>query len=67
MPHGTVKFFNIARGFGFITASNGEEIYFNTAGLPRERRYDPIEGDAVTFEVREAKQGKVAHRIEMNP
>lgn len=60
-----MKFFNTARRFGFLVADDGQEIYFNEASLPRDRRFDPMEGDAVTFEVREARQGTIAHQIEM--
>ena len=65
MATGTVKFYNAARGFGFITLDGGEDVYFNKAGLPRTRRFDPVEGDAVTCETRPARQGKIAHRIEI--
>lgn len=66
---GTVKFYNLKRNFGFITLSEedgGEEVYFNKAGLRRDRTYDPIEGDAVTLEVRDARLGKIAHHIEQS-
>lgn len=61
---GKVKFFNIRKGFGFVTGDDGLEFYFNRASLPRERRYDPVEGDAVTFEVRDARKGGMAHHVE---
>lgn len=60
---GTVKFFNLKKGFGFILSDSGE-IYFNRASLRRDREYDPVEGDTVDFEVRDARKGKVAVRIE---
>lgn len=62
---GKVKFFNTRQGFGFITTDEGEDVYFNKASLPRDRRYDPVEGDVVALEVRDARKGKMAHRIEM--
>lgn len=61
---GTVKFFSTKRGFGFITGEDGEDVYFNKASLRRDRMYDPVEGDPVTFEIREIPSGKMAHRIE---
>lgn len=63
---GTVKFFNTKKGFGFIVGEDGSEVYFNRASLPRERRYDPVEGDPVSFEVRAARKGAIAHRIEQS-
>ena len=65
---GIVKFFNGRRGFGFIVPDDGaKEVYFNKASLPRARAYDPVEGDVVTFEVRDARLGKIAVHIEQSP
>lgn len=66
MAAGKVKFFNTKMGFGFITAEDASEIYFNRASLRRDRAYDPVEGDAVVFEVRDARKGKIAVRIEQS-
>lgn len=63
---GKVKFFNMRQGFGFITTDEGDDVYFNKASLPRDRRYDPVEGDSVTMEIRDARKGKMAHRIEQS-
>lgn len=67
MARGTVKFFSVRRGFGFIIPepSDGKEIYFSRASLPRDRRYDPVEGDPVEFDVRSSPQGPMAVRIEL--
>lgn len=62
---GVIKFFNGKMGFGFITQANGDDVYFSKAGLPRDRRYDPVEGDKVSFDVRDARKGKIAHHIEL--
>lgn len=64
---GTVKFFNGKRGFGFVTLDDGKEVYFNRASLRRDREYDPVEGDTVVFEVRDARLGKIAVHIEQSP
>lgn len=61
---GTVKFFNSKQGFGFVTPDMGDDVYFSKASLPRDRRYDPVEGDKVSFEVRDGRIGKIAHHIE---
>ena len=53
MKKGTVKFFNEAKGFGFIKAENGEEIFVHATGLQTEIR----ENDNVTFDVQEGKKG----------
>lgn len=54
MSHqGTVKLFNKDRGFGFITAADGSEIFCHLAGLADNQYLVP--GDVVRFEVEESK------------
>jgi cold shock protein len=53
MKKGKVKFFNEAKGFGFIQEENGEEIFVHVSGLNDEIR----ENDQVTFEVQQGKKG----------
>lgn len=54
MEKGTVKFFNDAKGFGFIVdeASN-KEHFVHVSGLVSEIR----EGDNVEFELKEGNKG----------
>jgi cold shock protein len=57
MNTGTVKFFNEAKGFGFIVdKSSGEEIFVHVTGLVDKIR----EGDEVTFSTEQGKKGKNA-------
>ncbi len=53
MNKGTVKFFNDAKGFGFITGENGQEIFVHASGLKEEIR----ENDQVTYDTEEGKKG----------
>ncbi|UKB86040.1 cold-shock protein [Chryseobacterium sp. MEBOG06] len=54
MQQGTVKFFNDAKGFGFITPSNGgQDVFVHTSGLINEIR----ENDTVTFDLENGKKG----------
>ena len=53
MNKGTVKFFNEAKGFGFIKGENGEEIFVHVSGL----REDIRENDEVTYDVEEGRRG----------
>ena len=54
MQTGTVKFFNEAKGFGFITPDNGEQdIFVHTTGLAAKIR----ENDNVTYEVQKGAKG----------
>ncbi|RLD22011.1 MAG: cold-shock protein [Bacteroidetes bacterium] len=54
MSKGTVKFFNGAKGFGFIIEEGSNEEYFvHVSGLIDEIK----EGDAVEFELSEGRKG----------
>jgi CspA family cold shock protein len=54
MKTGKVKFFNDAKGFGFIIEDeSGKEIFIHHSGLVDKVR----EGDEVTYEVIEGRKG----------
>lgn len=54
MNNGTVKFFNNAKGYGFIKDDDTEkEIFVHVSGLIDEVRED----DKVTYEIEEGKKG----------
>ena len=62
MATGTVKFFNNAKGFGFIKDSDGDKEYFvHVSGLVNEIK----EGDTVTFELQEGKKGLNAVNVKL--
>lgn len=61
MKKGTVKFFNEAKGFGFIKAENGEEIFVHVSGLNTDIR----ENDEVTFEIQQGKKGLNAVNVSL--
>ena len=54
MNNGTVKFFNNAKGYGFIKDDDTEkEIFVHVSGLVDEIR----ENDKVTYEIEDGKKG----------
>jgi CspA family cold shock protein len=54
MKTGTVKFFNVSKGFGFITVdSTNQELFVHVTGLVDQIR----DGDKVTFDEAEGKKG----------
>lgn len=61
MKNGTVKFFNETKGFGFIKAENGEEIFVHATGLKEEIR----ENDQVVFEIEQGKKGLNAINVKL--
>lgn len=57
---GTVKFFNEAKGFGFIRpASSVEDVFVHSSGLIDKIR----ENDKVEFEVERGKKGMNAVKV----
>ena len=62
MSKGTVKFFNDAKGYGFITEEGSQEDHFvHISGLIDEVR----EGDAVEFELQQGKKGLNAVNVKV--
>lgn len=54
MQKGTVKFFNEAKGFGFITPNDGSaDVFVHISGLNGKVR----ENDSVTYELEQGKKG----------
>ncbi len=61
MKNGVVKFYNEAKGFGFIKEDNGTEIFVHATGLQEEIR----ENDNVVFDVQEGKKGLNAVNVKL--
>jgi CspA family cold shock protein len=62
MQTGKVKFFNQAKGFGFIIANtSGNEYFVHISDLVNQVK----EGDEVSFELREGKKGPNAVNVKL--
>lgn len=62
MQEGTVKFFNVTKGFGFIVPENGDaEIFVHSTGLIDEIR----ENDKVQYEVENGRKGLNAVNVKV--
>lgn len=57
---GTVKFFNSNKGFGFIIAENGKELFFHISEITGT---EPRDGDSVTFELGSGPKGPCAVKV----
>ncbi len=53
MNNGTVKFFNEAKGFGFIKGEDQQDIFVHATGLNQDIR----ENDSVTYDTERGKNG----------
>ena len=62
MPNGTVKWFNPAKGFGFIQPdSGGADIFVHISAVERAGLSSLNEGQKVSFdEERDPKKGKTS-------
>lgn len=62
MNHGTVKFFNESKGFGFIKEeATNKEYFVHISGLVNDVR----ENDSVTFDLQEGKKGLNAVNVKL--
>ncbi|MFT4533606.1 MAG: CspA family cold shock protein [Saprospiraceae bacterium] len=62
MNNGTVKFFNEAKGFGFITPEDGgKDVFVHVNGLNDDIR----EGDKVSYDVEEGRKGPNAVNVDV--
>ena len=61
---GEVKWFNVTKGFGFITRNNGEEIFVHFRSIRGENRRGLRDGQKVSFVVTESDKGPQAEDVE---
>ena len=61
---GTVKWFNNAKGYGFITPSEGgEDLFFHMSNIVMEGYKTLAENQEVDYEVGESDRGPVATNV----
>lgn len=63
MPKGTVKWFNDAKGFGFIAQEGGKDVFVHFSAIEANGFRSLGEGDAVEFEVVEGPKGLQAANV----
>ena len=59
MAEGTVKWFNPEKGYGFITRSDGDDLFVHFSEIKMEGFKTLDEGAAVSFDVTEGQNGKL--------
>jgi CspA family cold shock protein len=60
---GTVKWFDISKGYGYIELSNGQEVFVYYQNIIDKGFKNLIAGDRVEFAVKEKPSGLVASEV----
>lgn len=60
---GTVKWFNDAKGFGFIQRADGTDVFVHHSAIQMEGFRTLAEGQKVEFDVVQGQKGPAAERV----
>ena len=63
MATGTVKWFNDAKGFGFIASDNGKEVFVHHSVIEGSGFKTLKEGQRVKFDVQQGPKGEQAVNV----
>ena len=63
MATGTVKWFNNEKGFGFLSQSDGADVFVHHSAIDMNGYRSLAEGQAVEFEVQETPKGLQAAKV----
>ncbi|HTZ17560.1 MAG TPA: cold-shock protein [Dissulfurispiraceae bacterium] len=63
MALGKVKWFNEAKGFGFITGENGDDLFVHYSSIQSNGFKSLAEGDSVSFDTEAGPKGPKAINV----
>ncbi len=63
MANGTVKWFNDAKGFGFIEQDGGSDVFVHHTSIQATGFKSLDEGSRVTFDIIEGAKGPAAENV----
>jgi CspA family cold shock protein len=65
MEQGTVKWFNDAKGYGFLSRPTGEDVFVHFSAVQSSGFRSLSEGQAVQFEVVRGPKGLQAENVQV--
>lgn len=60
---GTVKMFNKDKGYGFIRAEDGSDVFFHYSALVMDGYKTAVEGEKVEFDIEQSDRGLRASNV----
>jgi CspA family cold shock protein len=63
MSNGSVKWFNDAKGYGFITSDEGSDVFVHFSAIQGDGFRSLAEGDSVTFDIEKGPKGLQAVNV----
>lgn len=63
MEKGKVKWFDTAKGFGFIHVEDGNDVFVHYSGIEKEGYKALEQGQEVTFQISDGKRGPQATNV----
>ena len=63
MTQGTVKFFNVEKGYGFISREQGDDVFVHFSNIAGDGYKSLDEGQRVEFDVARGKKGDEAQNV----
>jgi len=65
MEQGTVKWFNDAKGYGFLSRPSGEDVFVHFSAVQSSGFRSLAEGQAVQFDVVKGPKGLQAENVQV--
>ncbi|HEC83595.1 MAG TPA: cold-shock protein [Firmicutes bacterium] len=63
MPRGKVKWFNEAKGYGFIEQEDGPDVFVHYTAIEEQGFRSLSEGQEVEFEIKQGDKGPQAVKV----